>query len=176
MGKIAEIKEFRSKHGGDSLGNVTVDMAYGGMRGIKAMVWETSVLDAEEGIRFRGKTIPECQELLPSAIEGGEPLPEALFWLLVTGEVPTKENAGDHRRMEQPRRTPRPRRGNAKLAPQKRAPDESVLRRRHPHELAVQVRQGVCGWRAQGRLLGVRLRRLHDCLANLVPIAAKIYN
>ena len=70
---------------------MTVDMAYGGMRGIKAMVWETSVLDAEEGIRFRGKTIPECQELLPSAIEGGEPLPEALFWLLVTGEVPTKE-------------------------------------------------------------------------------------
>ena len=61
------------------------------MRGIKAMVWETSVLDAEEGIRFRGKTIPECQELLPGAKEGGEPLPEALFWLLVTGEVPTKE-------------------------------------------------------------------------------------
>ena len=61
------------------------------MRGIKAMVWETSVLDADEGIRFRGKTIPECQDLLPSAIEGGEPLPEALFWLLVTGEVPTVE-------------------------------------------------------------------------------------
>ncbi|CBY24547.1 unnamed protein product [Oikopleura dioica] len=90
-GKIAEIKEFRKNHGGDSLGNVTVDMAYGGMRGIKAMVWETSVLDADEGIRFRGKTIPECQDLLPSAIEGGEPLPEALFWLLVTGEVPTAE-------------------------------------------------------------------------------------
>jgi citrate synthase len=92
-GKIAEIKEFRKAHGGDSLGNVTVDMAYGGMRGIKAMVWETSVLDADEGIRFRGYTIPECQELLPTAIEGGEPLPEALFWLLVTGEVPTKEQA-----------------------------------------------------------------------------------
>ena len=45
------------------------------MRGIKGMVWETSVLDADEGIRFRGKTIPECQEVLPGAIPGGEPLP-----------------------------------------------------------------------------------------------------
>jgi Citrate synthase, C-terminal domain len=43
----------------------------------------------EEGIRFRGKTIPECQELLPKAPGGSEPLPEGLFWLLLTGEVPT---------------------------------------------------------------------------------------
>jgi len=46
---------------------------------------------AEEGIRFRGKTIPECQELLPRAPGGSEPLPEGLFWLLVTGEIPTQE-------------------------------------------------------------------------------------
>lgn len=46
---------------------------------------------AEEGIRFRGKTIPECQELLPKAPGGSEPLPEGLFWLLLTGEVPTQE-------------------------------------------------------------------------------------
>lgn len=45
----------------------------------------------EEGIRFRGKTIPECQQLLPKAPGGSEPLPEGLFWLLLTGEVPTSE-------------------------------------------------------------------------------------
>ena len=43
---------------------------YGGMRGMKGLVWETSVLDADEGIRFRGYTIPECQELLPKAPGG----------------------------------------------------------------------------------------------------------
>ena len=48
-------------------------------------------LRAEEGIRFRGKSIPECQELLPKAPGGSEPLPEGLFWLLLTGEVPTQE-------------------------------------------------------------------------------------
>ena len=52
---------------------------------------ETSVLDPDEGIRFRGYTIPECQDLLPHAEGGAEPLPEGLFWLLVTGEIPTNE-------------------------------------------------------------------------------------
>lgn len=63
---------------------------YGGMRGIKGLVCETSVLDPEEGIRFRGYSIPECQKLLPKAKGGEEPLPEGLFWLLVTGEIPTE--------------------------------------------------------------------------------------
>jgi len=57
---------------------------------MKGLVTETSVLDADEGIRFRGYTIPECQELLPKAPGGSEPLPEGLFWLLVTGEIPTE--------------------------------------------------------------------------------------
>ncbi|KAI0926385.1 citrate (Si)-synthase [Taiwanofungus camphoratus] len=60
------------------------------MRGLPALIWDGSVLDANEGIRFRGLTIPDCQAQLPKAPGGSEPLPEALFWLLVTGEVPTQ--------------------------------------------------------------------------------------
>jgi len=89
--KRQEVAEFRKEHGNTKIGEVTVNMAYGGMRGIKGLVTETSVLDAEEGIRFRGFTIPECQELLPKAEGGSEPLPEGLFWLLCTGEIPSKE-------------------------------------------------------------------------------------
>lgn len=77
--------------GSKVLGEVTVEQAYGGMRGIKGMIWEGSVLDPDEGIRFRGYTIPECQKKLPAADNGEEPLPEGLFWLLVTGEIPTSE-------------------------------------------------------------------------------------
>lgn len=40
-----------------------------------------------QGIRFRGLSIPECQKLLPGAKAGGEPLPEGLLWLLLTGKV-----------------------------------------------------------------------------------------
>ncbi len=53
------------------------------------MLWETSLLDPEEGIRFRGYSIPECQARLPAAKPGGQPLPEGLLWLLLTGDLPT---------------------------------------------------------------------------------------
>lgn len=89
--KQAQVKDIRTKYGDKPLGTTTVDMAYGGMRGIKGLIWESSVLDADEGIRFHGYSIPDCQKLLPAAEGGEEPLPEGLYWLLLTGEIPTKE-------------------------------------------------------------------------------------
>lgn len=63
------------------------------MRSVKSMTWEPSLLDPVEGIRFRGMTIPEVQQQLPKTVPGGEPTPEALLWLLMTGEVPTEQQA-----------------------------------------------------------------------------------
>nr|CAH7767862.1 unnamed protein product [Callosobruchus chinensis] len=57
------IKKFRKEHGKTKVGEVTIDMMYGGMRGIKGLVYETSLLDANEGIRFRGLSIPEMLRL-----------------------------------------------------------------------------------------------------------------
>ena len=54
------------------------------------MLWDPSVLDSEEGIRFWGRSIPECQEVLPTAPGGTEMLPEAMFWYLLTGRVPSE--------------------------------------------------------------------------------------
>ncbi|ONH66142.1 Citrate synthase, mitochondrial [Cyberlindnera fabianii] len=88
--KVEEIKALKKEYGKTVIGEVTLDQAYGGMRGIKGIVWEGSVLDPVEGIRFRGRTIPDIQKELPKAEGGEEPLPEALFWLLLTGEVPTE--------------------------------------------------------------------------------------
>ncbi|KAJ5475760.1 hypothetical protein N7475_001489 [Penicillium sp. IBT 31633x] len=73
----------------DVIGDVKVGNVIGGMRGLKAMLWEGSVLDAEEGIRFHGKTIKDCQKELPKGTTGTEMLPEAMFWLLLTGQVPS---------------------------------------------------------------------------------------
>lgn len=71
------------------VGEVKVGNIIGGMRGLKSMLWEGSVLDPEEGIRFHGKTIKDCQRELPKGTTGTEMLPEAMFWLLLTGQVPT---------------------------------------------------------------------------------------
>jgi len=91
--KQAEIKEVKDKFGDKTVGTCTVTQAFGGMRGVRSMVTETSLLDPDEGIRFRGMSIPEVQQRLPKADGGEEPLPEGLLWLLLTGSVPTKEEA-----------------------------------------------------------------------------------
>ncbi|PUZ29262.1 citrate (Si)-synthase, eukaryotic [Chitinophaga parva] len=87
----ATVKEILKEHGTKKIGDVTVAQAYQGMRGITGLVTETSLLDANEGIRFRGYSIPELREKLPKAKEGQEPLPEGLFYLMLIGELPTAE-------------------------------------------------------------------------------------
>jgi len=90
--KQAQIDKIKKEYGEKIVGNCTVNQAYGGMRSVKSMVYETSLLDPEEGIRFRGLSIPEVQKKLPKAAGGAEPLPEGLFYLLVTGEIPTQQH------------------------------------------------------------------------------------
>ena len=87
----AEIKEIVKEHGNKKIGEVTLAQVYQGMRGITGLVTETSLLDAQEGIRFRGYSIPELQEKLPKAPKGSEPLPEGLFYLMMLGELPNDE-------------------------------------------------------------------------------------
>jgi len=79
----AEIKELLKEHGNKVIGEVTLSQVYQGMRGITGLVTETSLLDAQEGIRFRGYSIPELQAKLPKAPGGSEPLPEGLFYLMM---------------------------------------------------------------------------------------------
>ncbi|MEW5299510.1 MAG: hypothetical protein WDW38_004452 [Sanguina aurantia] len=89
----AKLKAIKKTHGAKELGVTTVDMCMGGMRGIPGILWETSLLDADEGIRFRGHSITDLQKSLPTAKPGGEPIPEGLLWLLLTGQVPTQAQA-----------------------------------------------------------------------------------
>ena len=88
----AEVKAFVAEHGDKSLGEITVAQIYQGMRGMTALICETSKLDPEEGIRFRGYSIPELQSLLPKYPGGQEPLPEALFHLILMNEMPNDDD------------------------------------------------------------------------------------
>ncbi len=87
-----EIKDLLKEHGDKKIGEVTLAQVYQGMRGITGLVTETSLLDAQDGIRFRGYSIPELQQKLPKAPGGNEPLPEGLFYLMLVGELPTEED------------------------------------------------------------------------------------
>ncbi len=87
-----EIKDFLSEHSNFKIGETTIGQVYQGMRGMTGLVTETSLLDSEEGIRFRGYSIPELREKLPKAPGGSEPLPEGLFYLMLIGELPSQED------------------------------------------------------------------------------------
>lgn len=71
------------------IGEVQVGAVLGGMRGLPGMLYETSKLDAETGITYRGKDLFEIRKNGPKTIAGGQPIPEGALWLLLTGEFPS---------------------------------------------------------------------------------------
>ncbi len=82
---IPKLREERStvmKEGRDVvISQVTVEQAIGGMRGIKGMVCDTSLVEPDTGLVIRGIPIKDLTDKLP----------EEIFWLLLTGEMPSKE-------------------------------------------------------------------------------------
>jgi len=69
------VKEF----GKVKIDEVTIDQCIGGARDVRCLVTDISYLDPQEGIRFRGKNIPETFEALPKAPGSAYPTVES-FW------------------------------------------------------------------------------------------------
>lgn len=76
-----EIRDLVSRRGDQVISEVTVAQAYGGMRGVKAMICDTSVVEADKGLIVRGHPLLEIKHLWP----------EEVFFLLLTGEMPDAE-------------------------------------------------------------------------------------
>ena len=86
-------RALAKEHADVAVGHVTVGEVVGGMRDIKSLVTDISFVDPAEGIRFRGMSIPEVLKALPKARGNKIPLVGGLYYLLIVGEVPTKEQA-----------------------------------------------------------------------------------
>jgi len=76
---------------------VTISQAIGGARDVRSLVTDISYLDPQEGIRFRGKTIPETFAALKEHVVPGCEMPtvESFFYFLLTGDVPNKQQAAE---------------------------------------------------------------------------------
>ncbi len=83
------------KFGDVKISDVTIGQAIGGARGVKCLVTDISYLDPNEGIRFRGLTIPETLEKLPKVPGSEMPYVEGHLFLLLTGDIPTKAEVED---------------------------------------------------------------------------------
>jgi len=89
---VGEFNKLKKDYADVEIGKVTIGQVLTGMKGIPALLTDTSKLDANEGIRFRGFSIPELREKLPRLTNEGEPLPEGLFYLMMIGEIPDKDD------------------------------------------------------------------------------------
>jgi citrate synthase len=87
------IKSLAKEHGEVKVDEVTVGQVIGGMRDIKSLLTDVSFVDPAHGIIFRGLPIPELLKKLPKARGGKMPLVGGLYYLLMIGEVPTREQA-----------------------------------------------------------------------------------
>ena len=87
------IRSLAKEHADIVVDTVTVGEVVGGMRDTKSLLTDISYVDPAEGIRFRGMSIPEVLKKLPKARGGKLPLVAGLYYLLLVGEVPTKEQA-----------------------------------------------------------------------------------
>jgi len=89
--KREQFVKLKKEYGDRVIGNVTVSQCIGGMRGIKGMLCETSLLDEYEGIEYRGHTLKEVMSKVPKAPNGEGPLAEGVIFLLLTDDYPTVE-------------------------------------------------------------------------------------
>ena len=90
--KRDEVKDLVKKHGDTKVGEIKLRQLYSGMRGMLSMITETSKLDPQDGIKFRGYSLDELLELLPKSKNGEQALPEGIFYLMLIGDLPSKED------------------------------------------------------------------------------------
>jgi citrate synthase len=79
------VKNLQKTYGQTVISQVTVEQAYGGMRGVKSLVCDTSEVPPDKGLIIRGIPIADLTHTLP----------EETLWLLLTGELPGKAEVAD---------------------------------------------------------------------------------
>ncbi len=80
-----EAKQIIEEKGNEVISNVTVQQAYGGMRGVKGLVCDTSAVSADKGLIIRGIPLLDITHILP----------EEVFYLLLSGEMPEEDGLKD---------------------------------------------------------------------------------
>ncbi len=76
-----EIKNLVKDYGDKVISEVTVSQAYGGMRGVKALICDTSEVPPDKGLIIREIPIAQLKDKLP----------EEVLYLLIIGELPDKD-------------------------------------------------------------------------------------
>ncbi|MEN3026931.1 MAG: citrate (Si)-synthase [Chlorobiota bacterium] len=82
-----QLRTVLSDYGSTPIADIRVEQVIGGMRGVPALLCETSLVIPTEGLRIRNIPIADLADRTP----------EDIFWLLCTGELPSEEERGSLR-------------------------------------------------------------------------------
>jgi citrate synthase len=77
-----EIAKINKEHGTQVISEVNIGQAYGGMRGVKGMICDTSEVPPDKGLIIRGIPVAQLTDKLP----------EEVLYLLLTGELPDERS------------------------------------------------------------------------------------
>lgn len=77
-----DIQEFMKEFADAEVSKVTLKQVYGGMRGVRALICDTSAVEPDRGLVIRGIHVKDLTERLP----------EEVFWLLLTGSLPDEQS------------------------------------------------------------------------------------
>ena len=80
-----DLRALAKAQGTTVVSEVTVNQVLGGMRGVKAMLCDTSVVDPDKGLIIRGIPIGKLADRIP----------EEIYYLLLTGEIPGADALAD---------------------------------------------------------------------------------
>ncbi len=73
-----ELRELVVEHGDKTVSEVKIQQVLGGLRGVKGLICNTSLVEPDKGLIIRGIPILELTDRIP----------EEIFFLLMTGELP----------------------------------------------------------------------------------------
>jgi len=79
------VRKLTKESGAVKISQCTIEQAYGGMRGVKSLVCDTSEVPPDKGLIIRGIPVSQLTEQLP----------EETLWLLMTGEKPRADELAD---------------------------------------------------------------------------------
>ena len=80
-----DARSLLKNNGSSVISDVTLTQAYGGMRGVKGLVCDTSSVSPDTGLIIRGKPLLDIIDILP----------EQVLFLLLAGEMPDEDALAD---------------------------------------------------------------------------------
>jgi citrate synthase len=80
-----ELRLLLKEYGETQIATINIQQVYGGQRGVRALVCDTSEVPPEKGLLIRGIPVAELTGKLP----------EEIFYLLCTGELPSEHDLHD---------------------------------------------------------------------------------